>query len=392
MEISPRVQALLPQLIEDRRALHRIPELGDDLSATRAYLLDQLRALAPDELRPCGQAGIRAVFRSPAARSAPAVGFRADMDALAVAERTQHAFPSQHPGRMHACGHDGHMAALLGLARLVSAGRARLMQDVVLLFQPSEETTGGALRMVEDGALEAPRVANVFGMHLMPDVPLGRIGLKPGPLMASACELDIDIEGRSAHGAQPHQGADAVTAMAHLIALVQTALTRLKDPMRPAVLTIGRVEAGSLRNVIAAHAHLECTLRTFDEPTVERVKQLIGRCLDSVDGLFGTKSALSQRVYYPPVVNPPELTARVAELAGGRLFEVEARTIAEDFSQFQRAAPSVFFFCGVGDAEHAAPLHADTFDFDERALLTGLELFSRLIGWADEPKNGKGTN
>lgn len=365
---------------QDRRALHWMPEAGFELDKTRAYIWKSLSALQPDRLEELN-GGIRAVFCSPLPpeEKRSAIGFRSDMDALRMEEKTGLPFASRHPGFMHACGHDGHMAVLLALARILYQSRSALTRDVALLFEPSEETIGGAQPMIEAGALKNPDLKHVFGLHLMPDIPLGRIGVKAGPMMASSVEFDIDIQGRSAHGATPHLGADAVMTMAQLISALQCAMARCVDPFSPAVLTVGRVEAGRLRNVVADSAHLECTLRCFDEALAQRVMEGVRTAMTGADALYATQSELTVRAHYPPVINPPETTALVESLLGEALYPVEPRTIAEDFSNFQRATDAVFVFLGCGDEAHKAPLHAANFDFDERALMFGLELFVRLI-------------
>ena len=244
-----------------RRALHRIPELGYSEQKTQAYILKELQALAPDEVRVFAQTGVRAVFRGNG--QGRVVAFRADIDALPVKEETGCAFASEHPGFMHACGHDGHMANLLTLARWLADHRAKLVDDVVLLFQPAEETTGGAKRMIDEGALENPHVDVVYGMHVMPDVPKGKIAACAGPIMAQTSEMNLIIHGRSAHGATPHLGCDAVTAMGHLITMLQTSVARSVDPCQQALITIGRVQAGTQRNILADEAVLEGIVRTF---------------------------------------------------------------------------------------------------------------------------------
>lgn len=380
MRISSEVLDQTRFMRHCRRALHWMPETGFELTQTRAYILETLAEMEPDRLEQMG-GGIRAVFCSPLSpeKKKAAIGFRSDMDALQVEERTGLSFASRNPGFMHACGHDGHMAVLLALGRMLGQARDALKRDVALLFEPAEESVGGAQPMIEAGALKDPDLKHVFGLHLMPDIPLGKIGVKPGPMMASAVELDIDIEGKAVHGATPHLGADAVMAMAQIITGLECAMARCVDPFMPAVLTIGRVEAGQLRNVVADSAHLECTLRSFDGDLTQRALKMIQAAMDGADALYGTRSRMTQHTHYPPVINPPESTRLVMELLEDSLYPVEPRTIAEDFSNFQRATDAVFVFLGCGDDNRKAPLHASTFDFDERALMYGLELFVRLI-------------
>lgn len=364
-----------------RRALHRIPELGYSEQKTQAYILKELQALAPDEVRVFAQTGVRAVFRGNG--QGRVVAFRADIDALPVKEETGCAFASEHPGFMHACGHDGHMANLLTLARWLADHRAKLVDDVVLLFQPAEETTGGAKRMIDEGALENPHVDVVYGMHVMPDVPKGKIAACAGPIMAQTSEMNLIIHGRSAHGATPHLGCDAVTAMGHLITMLQTSVARSVDPCQQALITIGRVQAGTQRNILADEAVLEGIVRTFSNQVYDGLEACIRRDMQAVDTAFGTHTDFERNVYYPCVDNDPVEFERVRALLGERFMQAKPKMTAEDFSFYQLSAPGVFVFCGVGDEMHSSPLHAATFDFDEAALLPALALFAGLVTYTD---------
>ena len=367
----------LRQMTADRRALHKIPESGYDLPATRAYLSAQLSALSPDELAPCDE-GIRAVFRARAPKRG-AIALRADMDALKIAECASHDFVSEHPGMMHACGHDGHMAAMLMVARIAAGRREALERDVVLLFQPAEESLGGAKRMIDAGALRDPRVEEVYGMHIMPTLPLGTIGCRAGAMMAAVDTWEIEIEGRAAHGATPQLGSDAIMAMANFIVGAQAALTRRIGPLEPAVLTVGSVASGEVYNVISERASLRGNLRTYDADVSRRALAAVEDALAAVDRLYGTRSAMKVIQSYPAVVNDAACVARVRDCAGSAYQEIEPVAISEDFSEFERCVPGAYFFCGCRDEAHAEQLHSPRFDFDERALLAGVNVFERLI-------------
>ena len=367
----------LALLTRDRRSLHRIPEYGYDLFKTRAYVRAELEKTGPDRLEPCDE-GLKAVYFAADAKRG-AIAFRSDMDALCVDEATSHDFPSEHAGMMHACGHDGHMAALLMLARVVAAERARLDRHVVLLFQPAEENLGGAKRMIEAGALADPEVTEIYGMHLMPQVPRGSIGVRAGALMALVESVDVFFEGRSAHGAQPHMGCDAAMAAAHFLNSVQAGLSRRMDPTETRLFTVGRLEAGSIRNIIAERAELNGTLRAYSDASADAIREILYASMAGADALYGTQSRLEVVQRYPAVVNDPACAQKVQKLAGERAVEVEPLAIAEDFSEFLRCVPGAFFFCGIGDATHAEPLHSAAFDFDERALLSGVEMFEKLL-------------
>lgn len=371
------VRGYLDLLREHRRALHRIPEIGEAEHQTQAYILTHLRPLAPDDLRVFADTGVRAVFRGNG--EGRVLAFRADMDALPICEETGCAYASEHSGVMHACGHDGHMANLLTFAQWLSDHRSELQDDVVLLFQPAEETVGGAKRMMDEGALENPHVDAIYGMHMMPDVPKGKIATCAGPLMAQTCEMDFVIHGKSAHGATPHLGVDAIAAMGHLLTLFQTTVARSVDPCREALLTIGRVRAGDQRNILADRAEMQGIARTFSNQVYAGLEARILDDLRGLEAAFGVRTEFIKRVFYPCVENDAAEFERVKAMLGEHFVPAKPRMIAEDFSYYQLSVPGVFVFCGCMDEQHTATLHASTFDFDEEALLPGLALFAGLV-------------
>lgn len=375
--LESEVIGYLDQLRLHRRALHEIPEIGEAEYKTQAYILKHLESLHADDLRTFAGTGVRAVFMGNG--QGRTVAFRADIDALPVREETGCAYASKHEGYMHACGHDGHMANLLVFASWLDAHRDTLIDNVVLLFQPAEETVGGAKRMIDEGALENPHVDVIYGMHMMPDIPKGKLATCAGPIMAQTCEMDFILHGRSAHGATPHLGIDAISAMGHLLTLFQTTVARSVDPCQQALITIGKVRAGEQRNILAARAEMEGIVRTFSNRVYEGLEQRIREDLKGIEAAFGVTAEFIKRVYYPCVENDAEEYERVKAAAGDRFVPAKPRMTAEDFSYYQLSVPGVFVFCGCMDEAHQAPLHASTFDFDEEALLPGLALFAGLV-------------
>jgi len=371
------MESYLEQLRAHRRALHRIPEIGEQEHKTQAYIWEQLLQLEPDDLRVFADTGVRAVFKGNG--QGRTVAFRADMDALPMKEESGCSYVSQHEGFMHACGHDGHMANLLVFAMWLNAHRKELVDNVVLLFQPAEETVGGAKRMIDEGALENPHVDVIYGMHMMPDIPKGTIASCAGPIMAQTCEMDFVIHGKSAHGATPHLGKDAIMAMAHLLTMFQTTVARSVDPCQQALITVGKVSAGKQRNILASEAQMEGIVRTFSNQVYEGLEARIRDDIRGVEAAFGVEIEFIKRVYYPCVENDPQEFERVRALLGDRFMQAKPRMTAEDFSYYQLSIPGVFVFCGCKDNEHTAPLHASTFDFDEQAILPGLALFASLV-------------
>ena len=354
-----------------RRWLHAHPETGFDLPMTHDYIMEYLEGLGCFEITTLARTGIKAVCRGGGKK---AVAFRSDMDALSVSEETGLPFASNHEGVMHACGHDGHMSMLLGFAQWIADHREVLNRDVVLLFQPAEESIGGAKPMIEEGALSDPFVAAVFGFHLFPDLPLGKVGFCAGPMMAQTCEFDIEIGGKSAHGALPHQGVDAVSAAVAVIEGLQQIVSRRVDPYKSAVITIGKLTAGERRNILAARALMEGTLRTFDPETYLKIREYIDSLLHGVGQSYGVTTAFTEVVVYPAVVNPPGLVHSVSGMLGEKYREIEPLTIAEDFSYYQHEAPGLFMLlgCGAGEGGQVYPLHSSHFDFDEAVLAVGL--------------------
>lgn len=375
--IEAEVFGYIDQLRAHRRVLHQIPEIGEKEYKTQAYILNHLKSLRTDDLRVFADTGVRAVFMGNG--RGRTVAFRADIDALPVKEETGCCYASSHEGYMHACGHDGHMANLLTFASWLDANKEALIDNVVLLFQPAEETVGGAKRMIDEGALEHPHVDVIYGMHMMPDIPKGKLAACAGPIMAQTCEMDFVIHGRSAHGATPHLGVDAISAMGHLLTLFQTTVARSVDPCQQALITIGKVRAGEQRNILASHAEMEGIVRTFSNKVYEDLEQRIRDDLKGIEASFGVTTEFIKRVYYPCVENDEAEFERVKAAAADRFMQAKPRMTAEDFSYYQLSVPGVFVFCGCGDEEHQAPLHASAFDFDEEALLPGLALFASLV-------------
>lgn len=383
MQIHPDVQALLPDCLEHRRTLHRIPELAFEELRTQQYILEALRPLAPDRLETLPPTGVKAVFYAPVP-GAPTVAFRADMDALAIEEANEIDYVSCRKGFMHGCGHDGHMTALLLLARLIKAGQARLKENVVLLFQPGEEGKAGAHSMVKAGALRDPDVGRIYGMHVWPTVPKGKIGIRWGPMMAQTCEFDIFVHGKSAHGASPQMGVDAIVAAAELIPLLQTIITRSMDPHQDALLTIGKVSGGTARNVIANYVEMNGTLRVFSQENYDLLLQKIRNMASGLETATGARFEFRALQSYPCLDNPRPMVEHFYSYIDKRdLRIVEPVLAGEDFAFYQKEVPGLFFFLGCGGGKNKYPLHNARFDFDEYVLLQGVEIFRRIA--FDEP-------
>lgn len=373
-------QELLDELTRYRRDLHRIPELDDDLPWTIAYVRSVLSGLSCDVLEPC-KGAVCAFFDLGRAET---VAIRADMDALPIDEASGAAFSSEHPGRMHACGHDGHMAMALAAATWVdrvalgadAAVRAgQLPRNVLFVFQPAEETTGGAKRVCESGVFERYHVTRIFGMHLWPDLPAGSLASRPGPLLARSSETTITFHGVSSHIAKWRDGRDALGAAARFV-VGSKWLSRKLEQDEPFLLRFGHMTAGTVRNAVAGQARVEGSLRVFSDDMFARAQDEVRALAQTAADEEGCTFDLHFSEGYPPVVNDGTLFGEAAQALPELERVPEPLLIAEDFAFYQRYLPGVFFLLGTGTG---IPLHADTFNFDERVLLRGVRAYQRLL-------------
>jgi amidohydrolase len=389
--LKSEAERLAPDLVAWRRDLHRHPELGFEEHRTAAFLAERLTELGLEVKTGVGETGVVGLLRAPQPSGA-AVLLRADMDALPVREVAGREYGSTVEGRMHACGHDGHMAMMLGAARLLVARRTTLARDVLFCFQPAEEGLGGAERMLRDGVLEWVEVGSVWALHLWTPFPHGTVQLRPGPIMAAADEFTARIVGRGGHGAQPHLAADPVVAAAQAIGALQTIVSRVGDPSKAAVVTIGALHAGHASNVIPHEARLEGTMRCFDGDVREILRARVPAVLEDASRAAGCRSEFELRVGFPATVNDPaasELVRRVAtDLVGsGRVVECAPLTAAEDFSFFLEQRPGAFILLGAGNPERGitAPHHSPEFDIDESVLPVGASLLAGIALDEEQP-------
>ena len=356
------------QIYADRHALHRIPELDRQLPETLTYLKNALSGLGCRVFSPM-EGSLCAWFDF---GREDAIAFRADIDALPIEEKTGAPYASTHPGKMHACGHDGHAAILLELARRLDKKEA-LAHNVLLLFQPAEETTGGAKDLCDTGILRDHKVKAIFGLHLWPGLEAGTVASRKNEMMARSCEVTVDIYGRSAHIAKAAEGVDALMAGAELYRRA-VELEKALPANIFRLLKFGKFHSGTVRNALSAHTHMEGSLRAFQDEIFDSLADGLKAVCKGVETDYGCTVNLHLNSGYPAVMNPEELYDRVAKTVSFTELEAPFMT-AEDFSWYQRYVPGMFFFLGLGDVP---ALHADTFDFDETILLKGAELFEVL--------------
>ena len=356
------------QIIADRRALHRIPELEMNLPKTMEYIKSALKDL------PC-------ILFSPIESSLCAyfdfgrdetLAFRADCDALPVTERSESDFASTHPGCMHACGHDGHMAILLELARRI-AKKENLPHNILLIFQPGEESPGGAKPICDTGILPQYRVKAIFGLHLWPGLEAGTVFSRRCELMSRSAEVNVDIYGKSTHIAKAKEGLDAVAAGCEFYRRATGMEQQLPDSVYR-LLKFGKFHSGTARNALSDHTHIEGSLRAFQDDVVESLRRGLFTIASDIEAETGCAVKISMSAGYPAILNPDGLYDRVMEAAPFAELPEPSMT-SEDFSWYQKFVPGMFFFLGLGDVP---ALHTDNFHFDESILTKGADFFEKL--------------
>ena len=356
------------QIIQDRRALHRIPERALCLPKTAAYLKNSLKELHCQVFSPMEHA-VCAYFNFGAERT---IAFRADMDALPITERTGLPFASQHPGFMHACGHDGHMAIGLELARRLDK-QETFPNNILLVFQPGEETPGGAKPLCETGFLEQYGVEAIFALHLWPGQEAGTLASREGPMLSRVSELTVELFGKPAHIAKSWEAVDALAAGCRFYSRIR-ALEASLEPSVYRLLNFGKMESGTVRNIISGYTRLEGSLRAFEDSVFDQLHAGVLQIAQDVETETGCRIETHFTDGYPAVINPAALYQKVRSLVD--FHELEAPSmISEDFSFYQKRIPGIFFFLGLGDSP---ALHNDNFDFDEKILLKGADFFETL--------------
>lgn len=383
-DVSKAVRALLPRVVEDRRELHRFPELSWEERETQRRILAWLHEIEGlEDVRPVATTGATALLLGTV--DVPAVLWRADIDALPVPEQPGLDFASENPGVMHACGHDTHIAIALGIARLLVSRREKLPGSVRFVFQPAEEACGGSDACIADGVLDQPPIARALGLHISADVPLGSINVGAGPFFAAPTAFTIDITGRGGHAAAPHQSVDSVVVAAHVITALQTVVSRSVAPTDTAVLTVGKVEAGYRGNVIAASARLQGTIRTYTDEVRARVLAQTEQIIAGVCDAFEAEYRFEHDTTCPPLVNDDHVTTLVQREAASYFGPNAILSVpsmgAEDMSVFLRERPGCYFWLGArNEAKGIAGRHHDAgFAIDEDALGLGVEFGARVI-------------
>jgi amidohydrolase len=382
MPIVNRVADLAGEIAEWRHDLHAHPELLYDVKRTAGVVAEKLKSFGCDEVvAGLGRTGVVGVIRGRKGSSNKAIGLRADMDALPIEEATNLPYTSTVPGKMHACGHDGHTAMLLGAARYLAETR-NFAGSAVVIFQPAEEGGAGGKAMVDDGLMERFGIGEVYGMHNFPGLPVGQFSLRPGPIMAAADYVQIDIEGRGGHAARPHLAVDTVLVGAQIINNLQSIVSRNVDPLESAVVSICVFHAGNADNVIPQSAQLRGTARSVIPKVQDLLEKRVPEIVEGTAKLYGAKATVKYRRGYPVLKNhaaQTDFAARVAgEIAGQDKIDTNMAPVmgAEDFSFMLNARPGAFIFVGNGDS---AGLHHPAYNFNDEAIPFGTSYWVKLV-------------
>ena len=384
MSVPPRIAGLHPEIIAWRRDLHAHPEVLFDVHRTAGIVADKLKTFGCDEVvTGIGRTGVVGVIRGrkQGASGDRVIGLRADMDALPIAEQTNLPYRSTVPGKMHACGHDGHTSMLLGAAKYLAETRD-FAGTAVVIFQPAEEGGGGGREMVRDGVMERFAIEEVYGMHNAPGLPVGAFAIRPGALLAASDRIIIDIEGHGGHAAKPHKCIDTILVGAQIINQIQSIVARNVDPIESAVVSICVFQAGDTGNVIPQTAHLRGTARSLTPAVRDRLEQRLHEIVEGTARLYGARAKLNYHRDYPVTRNHERQTAFAvsvaAQVAGRERVDAAAAPVmgGEDFSFMLEARPGAFIFVGNGDS---AGLHHPAYDFNDETIPIGVAYWARLV-------------
>ena len=382
MPIINSVAAMQDEVAGWRRDIHENPEILYDVHRTAGVVVDKLKAFGCDEVVPgIGRTGVVGVIKGRKAASGKVIGMRADMDALPMTETTGLPYASKTPGRMHACGHDGHTAMLLGAAKYLCQTR-NFDGTAVVIFQPAEEGGAGGKAMVDDGMMDRWNIQEVYGMHNMPGIPAGEFAIRPGPLLAASDGIRIEITGKGGHASRPHQCIDPVLVGSHIVTALHSIVSRNIDPLQSGVISICMFHSGEALNVIPETAELLGTARSLTPEVRDLIERRVVEVAETMGRLHGATVKATYERKYPVTVNHPRQTEFAAAVAGqvAGPGKVDANTVplmgGEDFSFMLEARPGAFILLGNGDT---AGVHHPKYDFNDNAIPAGVSYWARLV-------------
>lgn len=391
MDILEKINEDAEGLIALRRDFHTHPEVSLHEQRTARRIEEELDSYGICEHHRCGETGVYAILRGEKPGNRVIV-LRADTDALAIAETQETPYRSQNPGVMHACGHDAHTACLLGAARALAASRREFGGEIRFFFQHAEEVGAGAREFIREGLLDGAE--RVFGLHTASDLPVGSVGVTPGPNNAAVDHFKITIHGRAAHVSTPQKGVDALYIASAAVVALQAVSTRLTSPTEPVLIGVGKLQAGTAYNIVASLAELEGTLRTVTPETRKLVKRHVTEIAQQTAALYGGTAELVWTDYASPLLNPEDVCAEVAKQvlsAGARVISNRPLSLGgDDFAEFNQRVPGVYAYLGTGNPQKpntVLPAHNDGFDIDEDALVIGARLYAvYALSWLEQEK------
>ena len=381
MNIRKEIKEIEKMIIDWRRDFHQFPELSFQEHRTGDVIADELRSMGLEPKVKVGKTGVTADLKF---GNGPMIGFRADMDALPIQETSGLPFSSQNDGVMHACGHDGHMAMLLGAAKALTQKDNQYNGTVRFIFQPAEEGEGGARYMIEDGCLEG--IDEIYGIHVWNYQPVGEVGVKDGPVLAAADMFDIKIKGIGGHGAAPQGTVDSIVVASHLVQALQTIVSRNTNPLESTVVSIGKINGGHNFNIIADEVSLSGTARAYSEENRNLIKTRMEEIIKGVEKTYNANITFDYKDGYPPTINhvgPTQKVLKAAEeVVGDKAGMPYLSMGGEDFAYYLKEKPGCFFFVGSAPNEQElfeTPHHCSHFTMDERALLVGPSIYLNLL-------------
>ena len=382
LQIDPLISKIKKEIIDNRRYFHKYPELSFKEHNTSKVIAEKLEEMGIEVSTGIAQTGLTGLIRG--SNPGKTIALRADMDALPIQETSEIEYKSVNDGVMHACGHDGHIAMLLGAAKAINQIKQKLNGNVKLIFQPAEEGLAGALHMINEGVIDD--VEEIYGIHLWNYQKVGEIGVKDGPIMAAADMFEIEVIGRGGHGATPHGTVDAVIVASHIVNSLQTIVSRDTNPLESTVVTVGMINGGYNFNIIADKVILKGTTRSYTKENRELIKTRMNEIIAGTEKIFNAKIQLKYKDGYPPTVNNERCTKNVinaiSKVVGESSYAPYLSMGGEDFSYYLEKIPGCFFFVGSSplDSEPLSiPHHCSHFDIDEKSLLIGASAFVKII-------------
>ena len=362
--------------VDYRKELHKIPEVGMKEFKTTEYILNVLKGLGY-EVETALETGVIAYKKG--IDDSSSIAFRADIDALAIDEETHGEVKSMHEGYMHGCGHDFHIAVLLGFAEYLK--NVETSCNIVFIFQPAEESPGGAKPIIKSGKLEKFNITEIYGLHIWPDLNQGRIGVKPGPIMAMSGEFELDLIGKGGHGAVPNSAIDPIYISSQVISSLQSIVSRNIEPIDDAVVTVGYIKGGTVHNVIPGKVEMGGTIRAFRQEVYDRIKERIATICEGIARAYEMEIEVRITAFYKPVDNNEKLTEEFIQSQGEAVEIVKPYMTGEDFSFYQAEYPGVFFFLGSKNEEkgYIHPLHNSRFQADDQVIKNGIDSYINLL-------------